>query len=239
VPVDAGRPRVAIVDYGLGNLFSVAQACRHAGLDSTITSAPDDLWRADGVILPGIGAFGHAMRTLDRLGLGSTLIEVATSGRPTVGICLGFQLLFSESHEFGTHAGLGLVEGVVENLRDAAAASPAPSKTGPALKVPNVGWSGISRADGGPSNDRWADTLLAGLEDGAQMYFVHSFYARPAQDTTARATARFGDLTYCCAIQTGNLFGCQFHPERSGADGLRIYENFAQRLGVAPAQKAK
>ncbi len=228
MPDDAGRPRIAIVDYGLGNLFSVAQACRHAGLDSTITSAPDDLWRADGVILPGIGAFGHAMRTLDRLGLRSTLVEVATSGKPTVGICLGFQLLFSESHEFGTHAGLGIVDGVVENLRDAAPAAAA----GRTPKVPHVGWHAIRRDSSGRSDDAWAGTLLAGVPDGAPMYFVHSFHARPARDAATLATARFGALAYCCAIQAGDVFGCQFHPERSGADGLRIYGNFARRLGV-------
>ncbi|TXL77074.1 imidazole glycerol phosphate synthase subunit HisH [Vineibacter terrae] len=234
MPDEAGRPCVAIVDYGLGNLFSVAQACRHAGLDSAITSAPDDLWRADGVILPGVGAFGHAMRTLDRLGLRSTLIEVAAAGKPVVGICLGFQLLFSESCEFGTHAGLGIVDGVVENLRDAAPAA----ATGRRLKVPHVGWLGIHRASTGRSDDGWTGTLLAGVPDGAPMYFVHSFYARPARDTATLATARFGELAYCCAIQAGDVFGCQFHPERSGADGLRLYDNLARHLGVKAAAQS-
>jgi glutamine amidotransferase len=228
---DPARPRVAIVDYRLGNLFSVRQACAHAGMDSVVTSRPDDLWSADAVILPGVGAFGHAMRALHDLGLDSTLVQVARSGKPTVGICLGFQLLFSESHEFGTHAGLGLIEGVVEHLRDGVADTVAPAPA-PRVKAPNMGWQAIRRAGTGARNDPWAGSLLSGLEDGTQMYFVHSFYVLPARPDSVLATTRYDALEYACAAQSGAVFGCQFHPERSGADGLHVYANLARLLGA-------
>jgi imidazole glycerol-phosphate synthase subunit HisH len=229
-PAEKSRPRVAIVDYGLGNIFSVKQACAQVGLEGFTTAAPDDLWQADAVILPGVGAFADAMATLRKLGMESTLRDIAKAGKPTLGICLGFQLFMSESHEFGQHRGLGLFEGDVAFLQDGLRAAGRPVEARP-LKIPNMGWSGIRRAvaDGG-RNDPWAGTLLAGLEDGTEMYFVHSYFVTPARTDDRLAESRFGELTYCCALQRGNVFGCQFHPERSGELGLKVYANLRDHI---------
>lgn len=215
------RPRVAIVDYGMGNLFSVASACARAGLDAVITSAPADVAAADAVILPGVGAFGDAMHTLRRLGLASALKDVADAGTPLIGICLGMQLLMTESFEFGRHEGLGIVPGTVEPLTS-------DNTDGKLLKVPQVGWNRMMRpADAG---DAWCGTPLDGLHDGVFMYFVHSFYVRPADPTVSIAVTTYGHTTFCSALRRRNIFACQGHPERSGRHGLAVYENIAQSL---------
>lgn len=215
------RPRVAIVDYDMGNLFSVEQACRHAGLDVVVTSSREEIGSAEAVILPGVGAFRDAMAALHRLDLVGPLKDVAASGRPFVGICLGMQLLMTESTEFGHHPGLDLIPGVVESLSDALG-SPRP-------KVPHVGWSQMVRASRG-TGDVWAGTLMDALPDGMYMHFVHSFFVRLALEEAAVAYTRYGDLNFCSALQWNNVFGCQGHPERSGPLGLAVYENLAAVL---------
>ncbi len=221
------RPRVAIVDYDLGNLFSVEQACRHAGLDVAVTSSREKIETADAVILPGVGAFRDAMATLQRLDLVGPLKDVAASGRPLVGICLGMQLLMTESTEFGNHPGLDLIPGVVESLSDALG-SPRP-------KIPHVGWSQLARAPR-DAGDAWAGTLMDALPDGMYMHFVHSYFVRPALEEAAIAFTRYGDLNFCSALQRNNVFGCQGHPERSGPLGLAVYENLAAVLNATRRQ---
>lgn len=226
---DIPQPSVAVVDYGVGNLFSVMQACRQAGLRPLITDDRDAIWGADAVILPGIGAFGDAMAALERRDLVGVLRDVAASDKWLVGICLGMQLLMSESYEFGRHRGLGVLEGLVTRLTPAADSERR-------LKVPQVGWNRIwKRRTGKPgpgtaAGDPWADTPLAGVEDGAFMYFVHSFHVTPANPGVVVATTPFGEGEYCSAYQQGTVFGCQFHPERSGPVGLRMYEALARLL---------
>jgi imidazole glycerol-phosphate synthase subunit HisH len=214
-------PRVAIVDYDLGNLFSVGQACERAGLAVMVTSSPDVVASADAVILPGVGAFRDAMAALERLDLVGPLRDVAASGRPLMGVCLGMQLLMNESTEFGHHRGLGVVPGAVESLADA--------MTGPRPKIPHVGWSQMVRVPRA-SGDVWAGTLLRGLPDGVYMHFVHSYFVRPAHQEHAIAHTRYGELSFCSALQWNNVFGCQGHPERSGPLGLTVYQNFAAVL---------
>ena len=209
---------VAIVDYGMGNLFSVKQACERVGLAAKVTPSSDDVRAASAVILPGVGAFGDAMDALRRLGLVDVLRDVAAAGTPLMGICLGLQLLMRTSHEFGVHGGLGLVDGDVVRL-DAPAASRR-------LKVPHIGWNRLEV----PRARSWSGSWLEGVREGAWMYFVHSFYVRPADPDLVISTTRWGDVDVCSSLQSGNLFGCQFHPERSGPEGLRIYRNFAARL---------
>ncbi len=211
------EPRVAIVDYGLGNLFSVQRACESVGLHSAITPDKYDTLTADAVILPGVGAFGDAMQSLRELDLVSALRQVAVSGKPLVGICLGMQLLMSESFEFGRHEGLGLIPGSVVPLGE-------PRENGRRLKVPQVGWNRVRPAAG------WEKTLLEGVAADEFMYFVHSFIVRPADASVAVATTRYGDVEFCAALRARNIFGCQFHPERSGAQGLRMYRNLAAML---------
>jgi glutamine amidotransferase len=223
-PAAGERHPVVIVDCGVGNLFSVRSACEFAGLDATVTSDAGDVYRARAVILPGVGAFGEAMATLRRLGLADALRDVAQSGTPIVGICLGMQLLMSESEEFGPHEGLGIVRGRVVRL--------SPGSGPSAVKVPHVCWSRLEAVR--QSDDPWSDTLLDGLPDGTFMYFVHSFVVQPEDKTIALATSRYGANNFCSVLQQGNVFACQCHPERSGPNGLKVYHNLA-RLLAAPS----
>lgn len=214
---EAPRARAAIVDYGMGNLFSIKHACRSAGLEAFITSSRQDLLSATAVILPGVGAFGDAMEALRRLDLTGVLRDVAQSGRPLMGICLGLQLLMSKSHEFGEHDGLNIIEGDVTRFESVTVGDRR-------LKVPQVGWNGLSMAGGQP----WEGSLLDGQPDGACMYFIHSFYVTPRDPGVVLSTTRYGPREFCSTLQVGNIFACQYHPERSGRQGLRVYHNLAE-----------
>ena len=215
---DAWSSRVAIVDYGMGNLFSIKHACEHVGLQPLVTSSPAAVLAAEAVILPGVGAFGDAMATLKRLDLVTTLQEIAASGKPLLGVCLGMQLLMTESYEFGRHQGLGIIEGDVVRLWDTTDATPG-------VKVPQVGWNHL-RSAGRP----WERTLLESVPDGAFMYFVHSFYVRPVDASQILSTTRYGSVEFCSTLQRRNIMACQFHPERSGLMGLQIYRNLTTLL---------
>ncbi len=212
------KPKVAIVDYGMGNLFSVKQACAHAGLDGFITSSRQDVLDADAVILPGIGAFADAMATLRQLDLVTAIQQVAESEKPLVGICLGMQLLMSESFEFGRHTGLGIIPGQVLRFENS-------TESSIPIKVPQVCWNRIYRTE--TENDPWQDSLLQGLPNGVHMYFVHSFYVKPEDSAVSIATTRYGNNEFCSALRANNIFACQCHPERSGPHGLSVYKNLA------------
>jgi len=212
---DKTRKPVAIVDYGMGNLFSVKNACQYVGLEATITVDKKVILDAPAVIVPGVGAFGDAMEDLRRHDLVSVVREYAATGRPLVGICLGMQLLMTESYEFGLHRGLGLIEGDVVGLE---------AEFG--CKVPNIGWSPVY-AEPAAS---WGGSLMAPLANPVHMYFSHSFYARPANDRIVLAKTRFGLREFCSSFSQGNIFGCQFHPERSGSDGLKMYRALAETV---------
>lgn len=205
--------KVAIVDFGLGNLYNVLRGCQAVGLDAEVTSSPADVRAARGVILPGVGAFADAMRNLEARELVAPLVEAHREGKPLFGICLGMQLLMEESAEFGTTKGLGLCRGTVERI----------APTDAAAKVPHVGWSAIEL--GGVSSP-----IFDGIPDGSVMYFVHSFSVRPI-DAISAATTSYGGTTIHAAVSTGSTFGCQFHPERSGELGLTMYRNFGKVLG--------
>ncbi len=209
-------PRVAIVDYGMGNLFSVSRACEHVGLRAIITPDADAVVSADAVILPGVGAFGDAMRALDELGMSDAIRTAAAAGTPVLGICLGLQLLMESSSEFGTHQGLGLIPGDVVPFDH-------PREGDRVLKVPHVGWNRVWRAGEGA----WDGTLLSETPDGVHQYFVHSYYVRPSDERNIAALTRYGDVEFCSAAKADNVFACQFHPERSGAQGMHMYERFA------------
>jgi glutamine amidotransferase len=209
--------KAAIVDHRLGNLYSVKLACEHVGLQTEVTDDAASILAADVVILPGVGAYEDAMLALNESGLSAVLHEVAARGIPLVGICLGMQLLMAESFEFGHHQGLGLIEGQVlpfESPRDS---------SGRILKVPQVGWNRIQR----PNGTDWENTFLAGVEDRDYMYFVHSYFVKPASPAMVLATTSYGDVEFCSSLGRGNIFATQFHPERSGPQGIRIYENIA------------
>jgi len=221
---DVSRPKVAIIDYGLGNLFSVKHACLWAGIDAEFTSVRGDIAAADGVILPGVGAFGDAMTALRRLDLIGPLQEAASSSKSLVGICLGMQLLMSESFEFGQHAGLGIIEGKVLLLDKPM------DERGRMLKVPHVGWNGILNSGVNSDNDLWRHSLLDGIVDGEFMYFVHSFFVNLANSEIGLSKSWYGGIDFCSALEYKNIFACQFHPERSGMEGLKIYANLRKQI---------
>lgn len=201
----------------MGNLFSVKNACEHAGMQAEITSDRKIVMASEAVILPGVGAYGDAMDALRRRDLVQLLRDLATEGRPLIGICLGMQLVMSGSDEFGWHEGLGLIRGRVVRFEK-------PGESGRSLKVPQIGWNRVYRA--GPA---WEGGLLDGLKEGVHMYFVHSFYAKPEEDV-AVCMSRYGQIEFCSGLRKGGVWAFQFHPERSGPDGLRMYYNLAKWL---------
>lgn len=200
---------IAIVDYGVGNLFSLCSSFSAVGADAVVTADPDVIRRADKIILPGVGAFGDAAEKLRQSGLGEVVIEEARRGKPLMGICLGMQLLFEKSYEYGEHDGLGLIPGEIRPIADVIPKD---------LKIPHIGWNALHFHQSSP--------LFARIKEGDCVYFVHSFYATNC-DEAVLATAEYGaELT--AAVAKNNVFGCQFHPEKSGAVGLEILRAFCE-----------
>jgi glutamine amidotransferase len=187
------------------------------GLDSIITSDKEEILDADGVLLPGMGAYGDAMKTLRKLDLVAVLRDIASSGRPLIGICLGIQLLLSESEEFGHHKGLGIIEGAVVPLDH-------PREGERSLKIPQIGWNQLNAAR------PWDGTMLQSVPDHEYMYFVHSFVPRPQNPQVILSKTNYGGIEFCSSIQYQNIFACLFHPERSGIMGLKIYENISRQV---------
>ena len=200
---------IAIVDVCSGNLRSVERAIAKVGGDVVVTRDPDVVRKADKIVVPGQGAFGVFMRGLVERGLGDALREAIASGRPYLGICLGLQILFEESEEQGPVAGLGVYRGKVVKL----------APTDPTLKVPHMGWNRIAQ--------RRPERLVAGIPDGAYVYFVHSFHAMP-EDPSILALESVHGVRVCAAIRRDNVFACQFHPEKSQAVGLQLLSNFVE-----------
>ena len=206
---------IAIIDYGVGNLFSLSSSLQSIGAEAVVTPDPDTIRRADRIILPGVGAFADAAAKLRATGLDQVLLEEAARGKPVMGICLGMQMLFEESHEYGIHKGLGLIPGRVIPMAGYIPAG---------LKVPHIGWNPLLiKGDKHP--------LLRYVEEGDCVYFVHSYFATDCttEDGTSAviATAEYGrELT--AAVAKGNVMGCQFHPEKSGKVGLSILKAFCE-----------
>ena len=202
---------IAIVDYGVGNLYSLVSSLHHLGLAAEVTGKAEDLRTADRIVLPGVGAFGDARAKLDATGLVPVLLEEAEK-KPFLGICLGMQLLFDRSFEYGEHPGLGLVPGEVADLREDLS-----DKT---LKVPHMGWNSLEF-------QKKDDPLLRDVSDGEYVYYVHSFYARRCAESTS-AVSRYGNVAVTGVVRQGNVWGTQFHPEKSGDTGLRILKAFGE-----------
>lgn len=221
--VTDGDPKVAIVDFGLGNLYSVRHACRKVGLDAEITSSRQAILNADAVILPGVGAYRDAMKNLHSLDLVSVLRDIAASSKPLLGICLGMQLLMSESFEFGHHQGLDIIKGSVIHFGQ-------PHEEERILKVPQIGWNRVHKSGQGAD---WRTSLLAGVPDHAYMYFVHSYIVQPEDQSMVLSTTQYGDVEFCSSLQKGTVFACQFHPERSSQWGVAIYQNLAAHFDTA------
>ncbi len=206
----------AIIDYDRGNLFSIRKALEYCGVDVGFASSPEQVASVGRLILPGVGAFGDAMAELSRRKLIEPILDHAVSGRPILGICLGMQLLFEESKEFGVHRGLGLIQGSIREI-------PKKGDNNIRRKVPHIGWSPLQVPVTGRA---WNGTLLEGIRQDATCYFVHSFSAVPVEDDVRLADSDFDGYRISAAVQRENICGCQFHPEKSGETGLQILRNF-------------
>lgn len=206
---------IAIADYGIGNLGSVTKAFRHAGAEVTLTGDPAALRSADALVLPGDGAFAATMEEVTRRGLVPVIREAVETGKPLLGICIGMQLFFDESEEHGRHSGLGVLPGRVRRFDDG-------------MPVPHMGWNRLRR--------RQAHPLLDGIEDGAHVYFVHSYYC-DAPEAVTIATSDYG-RDFPAVVGQGSVLGVQFHPEKSQTVGLRMVANFVRMLGRAAARRS-
>lgn len=204
---------VAVVDYGIGNLFSVRRAFEHCGANVAVTNDPKVMLEAPRLILPGVGAFADGMNGLKQRGLDQTVLEFARSGRPLMGICLGMQMLATLSEEFGEHAGLNLIPGRV-------ACIPRADASGNPYKVPHVGWDDLQ-----PSGS-WTGTILEDVSPGEAVYLVHSFAHHPENPAHRLAFCRYNGAEVSAAIRKDNVFGAQFHPEKSGPVGMKIISAF-------------
>lgn len=200
---------IAIIDYGVGNLFSLCSSLKKVGVEAVVTGDKEIIKKADKLILPGVGAFGDAMEKLKADGLDQLIKEEAANGKPLLGICLGMQLLFDKSHEFGLHNGLGLIKGEVV---------PMDNRIPKQLKIPHIGWNALNLKGDCP--------IFRNNKNGDFVYFVHSFFATDCEESVT-ATTEYG-IEITAAAANGNIFGCQFHPEKSGETGLKILRAFCE-----------
>ena len=214
---------VAVIDYGMGNLLSVRRGLEHCGATVTVTADHDAILSATYVVLPGVGAFGDGMAELSRQGLDAVVRAVAVRGTPLLGICLGMQMLLDESEEFGLTPGLSLIPGRVVPV-------PAVNSDGHPQKIPHIGWNALVLP---PERETWVGTLLEDVPPGEAVYFVHSFMAAPHDPHHRIADCLYGGIPVSAAIGANNIFGCQFHPEKSGHVGLSVLRRFLRKPGVA------
>ena len=198
---------IAVIDYGVGNLFSLKSSFSAIGANAVVTSSKSELASADSIILPGVGAFRDAAKKLKDSGLEDTVISLAENGKPLMGICLGMQLLFEKSFEYGEHKGLGLIKGEIR---------PIETVIPKGYKIPHIGWNSLEIKKPSP--------IFENVNNGEYVYFVHSYYAADCENSVTAVSDYGAPLT--AAVQSGNVFGCQFHPEKSGETGLKILRSF-------------
>ena len=204
---------IAVIDYGVGNLFSLTASLKYLGAETVVTNRSEDIEKADRIILPGVGAFEDAAAKLRATGLVDTIMSETAAGKPLLGICLGMQLLFEESHEYGVHKGLGLIKGTVASIDEDL------KKQGITdLKVPHIGWNALDFKEDEP--------LFKYIKQGDCVYYVHSFYGRDCEESTT-ATSMYG-IKITGAVRNGSVYGTQFHPEKSGDVGLNILRAFME-----------
>lgn len=205
---------IAVIDYGVGNLFSLTASLKFLGADTIVTNKREDIIAADRIILPGVGAFEDAIAKLKATGLVDTIIEETKKGKPLLGICLGMQLLFEKSYEYGEHEGLGLIKGEIASIE-----ADLPERTsGEKLKVPHIGWNSLDL--------KGNDPLFKYIKEGDYVYYVHSFYGKNCLENTI-ASSNY-DIEVTGAVRSGNVYGTQFHPEKSGNVGLNILRAFME-----------
>tara|TARA_B110000003_G_C16593136_1_gene512609 strand:+ start:852 stop:1478 length:627 start_codon:yes stop_codon:yes gene_type:complete len=206
--------KISIVDFEGGNLFSVVQACNTLGFNVSVTSSYKEILKSDGLILPGVGSYPHAMKVLNKKDLVSPIQDFINSEKPFMGICLGFQLLFSNSEEFENCDGLNIIKGSVKkfNFKEKN------------IKVPNIGWNKIY------SNSDWKKTPLENIKNNEYMYFVHSYYVDPIDINDILSYSKYEGFEYCSSVKKNNIFATQFHPEKSGLEGIKIYKKWSKLL---------
>jgi imidazole glycerol-phosphate synthase subunit HisH len=208
--------KIAIIDYSLGNIFSIQQAFSNFNIDTFVTNDIKKIENADAIVLPGVGAFSEAMKQLDDLKLIDVIVNSVKVGKPFLGICLGMQILFEESEELGSTKGLSLISGKIKRFNF-------DQKN---VKIPQMQWNSIIN----PGANRWENTVLENIKDNEFMYFVHSYYAIPNKEEEVLAYTNYHDFKYCSAIKKENITATQFHPEKSGIEGLKIYSNWIKNL---------
>ena len=204
--------KIVIVDYGIGNVRSIYNAFSNQGLNPILSNDGEVILNADGLVLPGVGAFSHAMKNLIKYNLIDIIKNYAKTGKPILGICLGMQLLLEGSEEFGYTEGIGLVKGKVVKL---------PVNKSNQVKLPNIGWRSIK-----PNVVKWKKTILNEINLNSEMYFVHSFVSSITDENEILSVTDYSDVTFCSSLKKGNIYGCQFHPEKSSIIGLKIIKNF-------------
>lgn len=203
---------IVIVDYGIGNVESIANAFASQGVQTILSRDPKVLSNAEGLILPGVGAFAHGMNNLKKYNLIPIITDYVKTGKPLLGICLGMQLLLEESEEFGITKGLGFIKGKVIKL---------PVSKIEKIKLPHISWNSIKK-----KNIEWNDTILNSIEQDSDMYFVHTFVAKLENENEILSTTNYFDVEFCSSLKKDNIFGCQFHPEKSSIHGLSIIKNY-------------
>ena len=204
---------INIIDYEMGNLRSVEKAFEKLGFAARVSSDPQDIVSADKIVLPGVGAFRDCINNLREGGFVEPLLAHVAAGKPLLGICVGMQMLFEESEEFGRHKGLGLIPGKVVRFPSGMV------EAGERLKVPHMGWNNVSLKE---------SPLFTGIEDGSFLYFVHSYYCDADKSSDIAASCRYGDVEFCASIWRDNIMATQFHPEKSQDIGLNIFKNFGE-----------
>jgi len=205
---------VIIIDYQLGNLYSVKQACDTVGINAKISCQKDDILNADALILPGVGAFNEAMSNLKKLNLDEAIIQKVKSGIPIFGICLGLQLLFTESEEFEAGKGLDLISGVIKRFPEL--------YQNRKIRVPQIAWNTIYKHD-----QDWGKTALKEIKNNEFMYFIHSYYVEPLDKNNVLTQTNYDGVEFCSSVNYQNIFATQFHPEKSSDKGISIYKNWA------------
>mgnify|MGYP006100100353 CR=1 FL=1 len=205
--------KIGIIDYGVGNIRSISNAISNFGVEALLTDSRDEILDCSGIILPGVGAFRHGIEKLKEKNLDLILADFIASNKPLLGICLGMQMLFTSSSEFGTSEGLGFIEGTVEQL---------PIQEN--CKLPHIAWTSIYPN----SNRSWNNTLLNDVEINSDMYHVHSYFVNPTDEDYILSLSSYNDFQFCSTVQKNNILGCQYHPEKSGEAGLSVIKNFME-----------
>ena len=217
--IERSKLKVTIIDYKMSNLFSVKNACAYLGINATISSDIKVINKSDALILPGVGAFKHAIRNLNKLDLISPIKESIENGKPFLGVCLGLQLLFSRSEEFGTNNGLNIIDGEVRKFKFK-------KFDGKRIKVPHMGWNKVCSHN----RNMWKTSAFHNLSEDEFYYFIHSYYVVPSDSDIILSNTNYHDQKFCSSIKQGNILATQFHPEKSGKVGIKIYSNWFDKI---------